>query len=219
MNRPEHDPPLDALEAARYGRHLVLPEFGLEGQRKLRDAGVLCVGAGGLGSPAALYLAAAGVGRLGLVDFDTVDLSNLQRQILYGTSDIGRAKVDAARDRLSEVNPHVRVVPYPERLTAANAMDLLAPYDVVVDGTDNFATRYVVNDACVLLRKPNVHGSVYRFQGQASVFWAGRGPCYRCLFPEPPAPGAACPAAPREGCWASCPGSSARSRRPRRSRS
>jgi adenylyltransferase/sulfurtransferase len=180
---------LDPSELARYGRHLVLPEVGLEGQLRLRAASVLLVGAGGLGSPLALYLAAAGVGRIGLIDFDRVDLSNLQRQILYGTSDVGRAKVAAATDRLRDVNPHVQLVPYEARLSAENAEDLFAEYAVIVDGTDNFPTRYLVNDACVLSGKPNVHGSVFRFEGQVTVFSAG-GPCYRCLFPDPPDAGA-----------------------------
>jgi adenylyltransferase/sulfurtransferase len=180
---------LDPREIARYGRHLVLPEVGVEGQQRLRAASVLLVGAGGLGSPLALYLAAAGVGRIGLVDFDTVDLSNLQRQILYGTADVGRSKLSVATARLDDVNPHVTVQPHETRLTAANAREILSDYDIVADGTDNFSTRYLVNDACVLLGKPNVHGSIFRFEGQVSLFWPGRGPCYRCLFPEPPAPG------------------------------
>ncbi len=183
-------PTFTAEESARYARHLILPEIGPAGQARLKQARVLLVGAGGLGSPAALYLAAAGVGTLGLVDFDRVDASNLQRQILHGTPDVGRPKLDSARDRLHAINPHVRFVPHPERLTAANALALLAGYDLVLDGTDNFATRYLVNDACALLGKPNVYGSVFRFEGQASVFWAARGPCYRCLYPEPPPPGA-----------------------------
>jgi len=182
--------PLDPSEAARYGRHLVLPEVGLDGQLRLRDASVLVVGAGGLGSPLSLYLAAAGVGRIGLVDFDRVDLSNLQRQILYGTADVGRAKLAAATERLRDVNPHVKIEAHDGRLVAANAASIVADYDLVADGTDNFPARYLVNDACVLARKPNVHGSVFRFEGQVSVFHAGRGPCYRCLFPDPPAPGA-----------------------------
>jgi len=187
-----HDPTRDRLdpsEIARYGRHLVLPEIGVEGQLRLRAASVLVVGAGGLGSPLALYLAAAGVGRIGLVDFDRVDLSNLQRQILYGTADVGELKVEVARSRLGEVNPHVRVEAHDTRLDAANALDLVSAYDVVVDGTDNFPTRFLVNDACVFAGKPNVHGSIFRFEGQVSLFWAGHGPCYRCLFPEPPPPG------------------------------
>ncbi len=172
----------------RYSRHLLLPEVGVPGQKKLRRAKVLLVGAGGLGAPAALYLAAAGIGELGLVDFDEVDLSNLQRQVLYSTSDVGRPKLDAARTRLEGLNPGVRVVPIPTRLSSENALEVLRPYDVVVDGTDNFPTRYLVNDACVLLGKPLVYGSIYRFEGQASVFDARRGPCYRCLYPEPPPP-------------------------------
>ena len=176
-------------ETVRYARHLLLPEVGLEGQKKLRAARVLVIGAGGLGSPVALYLAAAGVGTIGLVDFDEVDATNLQRQILHGTADIGRPKLDSARDRLGALNPHVVVEGIPERLTSANAMEVIGGYDLVIDGTDNFPTRYLVNDACVLLGKPNVYGSIFRFEGQASVFWAKQGPCYRCLFAEPPPPG------------------------------
>jgi sulfur-carrier protein adenylyltransferase/sulfurtransferase len=182
-------PELERSELLRYARHLALPEVGFEGQKRLKASRVLCVGAGGLGSPLALYLAAAGVGTIGLVDFDEVDASNLQRQILHGTKDIGRAKLESATDRLGDVNPHVRVVPHPVRLTAENALQLLAGYDVVVDGTDNFPTRYLVNDACVLLGIPNVYGSVFRWEGQLSVFGAPGGPCYRCLFREPPPPG------------------------------
>ncbi len=181
-------PSFSPSDLRRYSRHLLLPEVGVAGQRKLRDAKVLLVGAGGLGAPAALYLAAAGVGEIGLVDFDAVDLSNLQRQVLYTTADVGRPKLEAARQRLEALNPGVRVVAHGERLTSENAFDVLRPYDVVVDGTDNFPTRYLVNDACVLLGKPNVYGSVYRFEGQVSVFDASRGPCYRCLYPEPPPP-------------------------------
>lgn len=180
---------LSQAERVRYSRHLVLPEVGEAGQARLKQAAVLIVGAGGLGSPAALYLAAAGVGRIGMVDFDTVDRSNLQRQILHGESDVGRAKLASARDRLAQINPHVRFEPHETRLGADNALAIVRQYDVVLDGADNFATRYLVNDACVLLRKPDVHGSVLRFAGQASVFWAGHGPCYRCLFPEPPPAG------------------------------
>ena len=176
-------------ETLRYARHLILPEVGPAGQRRLREARVLLVGAGGLGSPAALYLAAAGVGTLGIVDFDVVDVTNLQRQVLHGTSWVGRPKLDSARERLAEVNPHVRVEPHPVRLTSGNALEILREYDVVVDGTDNFPTRYLVNDACVLLGKPNVYGSILRWEGQASVFWGERGPCYRCLFRDPPPPG------------------------------
>lgn len=176
-------------ETQRYARHFVLPNVGPDGQRRLRAARVLLIGAGGLGSPAALYLAAAGVGTLGLVDFDTVDASNLQRQVLHGTRDIGRPKVDSARDRLADLNPYIQVEAHSARLTSANALEIFDPYDVVVDGSDNFPTRYLVNDACVLLGKPQVYGSVQRWEGQASVFWGAQGPCYRCLFPEPPAPG------------------------------
>lgn len=173
-------------ERIRYARHLALPGVGEEGQERLRAARVLVVGAGGLGSPVALYLAAAGVGTLGLVDFDAVDVTNLQRQVLYGTSDVGRPKLEAAAARLADLNPGVQVVPHALRLSSSNALDVLAAYDVVADGTDNFPSRYLVNDACVLLAKPNVHASVHRFEGQASVFWAAKGACYRCLFEEPP---------------------------------
>jgi adenylyltransferase/sulfurtransferase len=176
-------------EYVRYSRHLILPEIGIEGQRALRRARVLLVGAGGLGSPAALYLAAAGVGTLGLVDFDTVDASNLQRQVLHGTSDIGRHKLDSARDRLHDINPHVHVEGFPVRLSARNAREIAEGFDVIVDGTDNFATRYLVNDLCVLLGVPNVYGSIFRFDGQASVFATEQGPCYRCLYREPPPAG------------------------------
>ena len=182
-------PDLTQAETLRYNRHLILPEVGLEGQRKLKAAKVLLVGAGGLGSPSALYLAAAGVGTLGLVDFDVVDETNLQRQVLYGTKDVGRPKLEAASERITDVNPNVRVVQHPQRLTSENALDILADYDVIVDGTDNFPTRYLVNDACVLLGKPNVYGSIFRFEGQVSVFATRGGPCYRCLFREPPPPG------------------------------
>ena len=175
-------------EVLRYSRHLILPEVGVEGQGKLKAARVLLVGAGGLGSPAALYLAAAGVGTLGLVDADRVDATNLQRQVLHGTSDVGRPKIESAADRLRDLNPHVRVETYAERLTSANALEVLRGFDVVVDGSDNFPTRYLVNDACVLLGKPDVYGAIFRFDGQASVFAASRGPCYRCLFADPPPP-------------------------------
>ena len=175
-------------ELLRYSRHLTLPEVGLDGQLKLRAARVLLIGAGGLGSPAALYLAAAGVGTLGLVDFDVVDRSNLQRQILHGTSGIGTRKTDSAHERLHDVNPNVRIETFDDRLTSANALDVLRPFDIVVDGSDNFPTRYLVNDACVLLGKPDVYGSVFRFDGQVSVFSATQGPCYRCLYSEPPPP-------------------------------
>jgi sulfur-carrier protein adenylyltransferase/sulfurtransferase len=177
-------------ETARYARHLVLPEVGVEGQLRLKRSSVLLVGAGGLGSPAALYLAAAGVGRIGLVDFDVVDESNLQRQVLHDTTWIGRPKLESAAARLHALNPHVRVETHAVALTRDNALDVLAGYDVVVDGTDNFETRYLTNDACFFLKKPNVYGSIFRFEGQASVFWPERGgPCYRCLYPEPPPPG------------------------------
>ena len=180
---------LSAGERLRYARHLTLPNVGLEGQLRLRAARILIVGAGGLGSPAALYLAAAGVGTIGLVDFDVVDESNLQRQLLHATADVGRTKLDSARDRLHGVNPHVTLVPHAARLTSANALELIGAYDLVIDGSDNFPTRYLVSDACVLLGRPNVHGAVFRFEGQASVFSMPDGPCYRCLFPEPPPPG------------------------------
>jgi sulfur-carrier protein adenylyltransferase/sulfurtransferase len=174
----------------RYARHIMLPEVGLEGQKKISTTRVLCIGAGGLGSPIAMYLAAAGIGRLGLVDFDVVDESNLQRQLLHGTGDVGRPKTESARDTLHDLNPNVEVALHRERLTSANALDLIRPYDIVVDGTDNFPTRYLTNDACVLLKKPNIYGSIYRFEGQASVFAPHLGgPCYRCLYPEPPPPG------------------------------
>lgn len=187
---PEHDVDLSRAELVRYGRHLTLPEVGLEGQRRLKAARVLIVGSGGLGSPLGLYLAAAGVGKLGIVDFDRVEESNLQRQVLHGTRDIGRPKTESALDRLGDLNPYVDLQAHPAALTAANAQQILAHYDIVVDGTDNFATRYLVNDACVLAGKPNVYGSIFRFQGQVAVFHpAGGGPCYRCLYREPPPPG------------------------------
>ena len=180
---------LSAEEVRRYSRHLIMPEVGMDGQRRLKDAKILLIGAGGLGSPLGLYLAAAGIGTIGIVDFDVVDETNLQRQVMHGTRDVGRRKIDSARDRLLDINPHIDVVGYDTALTSANALDLLAPWDVVIDGTDNFPTRYLVNDACVLLGKPNVYGSIFRFEGQLSVFWAKHGPCYRCLFREPPPPG------------------------------
>ena len=174
----------------RYSRHIMLPEVGLEGQKKFCSASVLCIGAGGLGSPIAMYLAAAGIGRIGILDFDVVDESNLQRQLLHGTSDVGRPKTESAAAMLREVNPLVEVVQHRERITSANALDLIRPYDIVVDGTDNFPTRYLTNDACVLLKKPNVFGAIFKFEGQASVFAPHLGgPCYRCLYPEPPPPG------------------------------
>jgi molybdopterin/thiamine biosynthesis adenylyltransferase/rhodanese-related sulfurtransferase/molybdopterin converting factor small subunit len=182
-------PALDQEEVARYSRHLILPEVGVEGQKKLKAASVLCVGAGGLGSPVLLYLAAAGIGRIGIVDFDVVDLSNLQRQVAHGTQDVGRRKLDSARDAVKAINPHVQVDLYETALSSQNALELFAPYDIIIDGTDNFPTRYLVNDACVLLGKPNAYGSIFRFEGQASVFATKGGPCYRCLYPEPPPPG------------------------------
>jgi adenylyltransferase/sulfurtransferase len=190
IRRPAAElPPLSQQEVLRYSRHLIIPEVGVEGQRRLKAARVLMVGAGGLGSPIALYLAAAGVGTLGLVEFDTVDETNLQRQILHGTKDVGRKKLDSARDRIHDVNPHVEVIGHDARLTSENALEIIRGYDLVVDGTDNFATRYLTNDACVLLGKPNVYGSIFRFEGQATIFCTDEGPCYRCLYPEPPPPG------------------------------
>lgn len=189
METPAGLAALSPEEIRRYARHLILPEVGLEGQRKLKAARVLAVGAGGLGSPLALYLAAAGVGTIGLVDFDVVDETNLHRQILFGSGDVGRPKLAAAAERLHDVNPNVRIVPFEERLTSANALEIVRDFDVVADGTDNFPTRYLVNDACVLAGKPNVYASVFRFEGQVSVFWAAKGPCYRCLYAEPPPPG------------------------------
>ncbi|MBX7250436.1 MAG: molybdopterin-synthase adenylyltransferase MoeB [Candidatus Promineofilum sp.] len=183
------DVTLSHKEIRRYSRHLIMPEVGMTGQKRLKAASVLLIGAGGLGSPLAMYLAAAGIGRIGLVDYDTVDYSNLQRQIIHGTKDIGRPKLDSAKERILDINPYVQVDTYEVALTSANALDIFAPYDIVIDGTDNFPTRYLTNDACVLLGKPNVYGSIFRFEGQASVFYAKEGPCYRCLFPEPPPPG------------------------------
>ena len=177
-------------EIRRYSRHLILPEVGLAGQKKIKSTKVLCIGAGGLGSPIAMYLAAAGIGQIGIVDFDTVDFSNLQRQIIHGTEDVGRPKAESAKETIGSINPNVEVVIHNTRISAENAFDLIAPYDIVVDGTDNFPTRYLTNDACVLLKKPNVYGSIFRFEGQASVFAPHLGgPCYRCLYPEPPPPG------------------------------
>jgi molybdopterin/thiamine biosynthesis adenylyltransferase/rhodanese-related sulfurtransferase len=176
-------------EVRRYSRHLIIPDVGMSGQKRLKAAKVLCVGAGGLGSPALMYLAAAGVGTLGIVEFDTVDESNLQRQIIHGQSDIGRSKAQSARESVNEINPYTEVIIHEVRLDVSNVMEIFSQYDLIVDGTDNFATRYLVNDACVLLGKPYVWGSIYRFDGQASVFWSAHGPCYRCLYPEPPPPG------------------------------
>ena len=180
---------LDMDEVPRYSRHIIIPDVGMAGQRRLKNARVLCVGAGGLGSPNLMYLAAAGIGTLGIVEFDTVDESNLQRQIIHGQSDIGRPKAESAADTIAQINPYIDVVVHNERLDTSNVMEIFADYDLIVDGTDNFATRYMVNDACVLLGKPYVWGSIFRFDGQASVFWADYGPCYRCLYPEPPPPG------------------------------
>ncbi len=176
-------------EIARYARHLIMPEVTIEGQKRLKESSVLLIGAGGLGSPASLYLAAAGVGRIGIVDFDVVDESNLQRQIVHDTTWVGKPKLDSAKARLSALNPHLDIETYPTALTSENALVIMKDYDVVVDGTDNFETRYLTNDACYFLKKPNVYGSIFRFEGQASVFWPDRGPCYRCLYPEPPPPG------------------------------
>lgn len=192
MSLPPLVEPAESLsvdEVRRYSRHLIIPDVGMTGQKRLKNARVLCVGAGGLGSPSLMYLAAAGVGTLGIVEFDVVDESNLQRQIIHGQSDVGRSKAESARDSVLEINPYVTVNLHSERLDTTNVMELFAQYDLIVDGTDNFATRYLVNDACVLLDKPYVWGSIYRFDGQASVFWAEYGPCYRCLYPEPPPPG------------------------------
>ncbi|MBI3318532.1 MAG: molybdopterin-synthase adenylyltransferase MoeB [Candidatus Omnitrophica bacterium] len=180
---------LSKEEVKRYSRHLIMPEVGVAGQKKLKSASVLLIGTGGLGSPLGLYLASAGVGRIGLVDFDVVDFTNLQRQVLYTTQDVGRPKLQAAKERLTAINPLIEIQTHEVRLSSDNALEILQGYDVIVDGTDNFPTRYLVNDACVLLKKPNVYGSIFRFEGQASVFDASRGPCYRCLYPEPPPPG------------------------------
>ena len=192
MSLPPLVEPAESLsvdEVIRYSRHLIIPEYGMAGQKRLKNAKVLCVGAGGLGSPALMYLAAAGVGTLGIVEFDTVDVSNLQRQIIHGQSDIGKSKAESARESVREINPLITVNLHEMRLDSSNVMELFAQYDLIVDGTDNFATRYLVNDAAVLLGKPYIWGSIYRFEGQASVFWAEYGPCYRCLYPEPPPPG------------------------------
>ena len=182
-------PPLSPEEVQRYARHIILPEVGMEGQQRLKQAKVLCVGAGGLGSPLALYLAAAGVGTLGLVDFDVVDASNLHRQVIHFTSDVGRPKLESAEEKIRAINPHVTVRKFETKLTSANALEIIGGFDIVADGTDNFPTRYLINDACVLSGKPNVYGSIFRFEGQASVFATREGPCYRCLYPEPPPPG------------------------------
>jgi adenylyltransferase/sulfurtransferase len=182
-------PALTVAEVRRYSRHLIIPDVAMAGQQRMMSAKVLCVGAGGLGSPALMYLAAAGIGTLGIVEYDTVDESNLQRQIIHGQSDIGKSKAQSAKEKIAEINPYVNVITHETRLDNSNVMEIFSQYDIIVDGTDNFATRYLVNDACVLLKKPYVWGSIYRFDGQASVFWAEYGPCYRCLYPEPPPPG------------------------------
>jgi adenylyltransferase/sulfurtransferase len=189
ITEPPALPELTTDDLSRYSRHLILPEVGMEGQQKLKAARVLCVGTGGLGSPLALYLTAAGIGTLGLVDFDVVDSSNLQRQIIHSTKDIGRKKIDSAEEKLKALNPSINIVKHETMLTSANALDIIKDYDIVADGTDNFPTRYLVNDACVILKKPNAYGSIFRFEGQASVFATETGPCYRCLYPEPPPPG------------------------------
>src|SRR6266567_3305236 len=189
MTDPMNLPDLTTDELSRYSRHLILPEVGMQGQQRLKAARVLCVGTGGLGSPLAFYLAAAGIGTLGLVDFDVVDASNLQRQIIHSTKDIGRKKLDSAEEKLKALNPHMKIVKYNTMLLSNNAMEIFKDFDIVADGTDNFPTRYLVNDACVLLGKPNVYASIFRFEGQATVFYAKEGPCYRCLYPEPPPPG------------------------------
>jgi len=189
LTSAQAEPKLSKEEILRYSRHLIMPEVGMEGQLKLKQAKVLLVGAGGLGAPLGLYLAAAGVGQLGLVDFDVVDFTNLQRQVTFSTSDVGRPKLEAARKRLSGLNPEIQIDTYETRLTSQNALEILREYDIIVDGTDNFPTRYLVNDACILLGKPNVYGSIFRFEGQATIFGYPGGPCYRCLYPEPPPPG------------------------------
>src|SRR3954468_754689 len=176
-------------EVSRYSRHLIIPDLGVGGQKRLKNAKELVIGAGGLGSPTLLYLAAAGVGTIGIVEFDVVDETNLQRQIIHGQSDVGKSKAQSAKETIAEINPNVEVILHETRLDSSNALDIIRPYDLIVDGTDNFPTRYLVNDACVLLHKPYVWGSIFRFEGQASVFWADQGPCYRCLYPEPPPPG------------------------------
>lgn len=189
INDAARDVQLSHEEVQRYSRHLIMPEVGMEGQKKLKAASILLIGAGGLGSPLAMYLAAAGIGRLGLVDYDVVDYTNLQRQIIHGTKDVGKPKLESAKARILDINPHVQVDTYEVPLTSHNALEIFEPYDIVIDGTDNFPTRYLTNDACVLLGKPNVYGSIFRFEGQASIFHAEEGPCYRCLFPAPPPPG------------------------------
>ena len=219
MSLPPLVEPAESLtveEVRRYSRHLIIPDVAMAGQKRLKNSRVLAIGAGGLGSPTLMYLAAAGVGTLGVVDYDTVDESNLQRQIIHGQSDIGRSKAQSARDSIHEINPLVKVVLHEVRLDNDNVFEIFSQYDLIVDGTDNFATRYLVNDACVLLGKPYVWGSIYRFDGQASVFWAENGPCYRCLYPSRRRP-AWCRRAPRVACSECCARRSARSRRPKRS--
>src|SRR5882672_7666260 len=180
---------LSQEEVLRYSRHLIMPEVGVDGQEKLKNASILLIGCGGLGSPLAIYLAAAGIGKLGLVDFDMADFTNLQRQIAFSTSDVGRPKVEATKDRINSINPNVEVTTYRTKLSSENVMDIFKEYDIIIDGTDNFPTRYLTNDACVFLKKPNIYGSIFRFEGQATIFWGEKGPCYRCLYPEPPPPG------------------------------
>lgn len=209
-------PELSHKEIHRYSRHLLIPEVGLEGQKKLKDASVLIIGSGGLGSPAGLYLAAAGIGRIGMVDYDKVEFSNLQRQIIHGESQLDTLKVESARERMLDINPDIQVDIYNEPFTSENAMRIAEPYDLIIDGTDNFPTRYLVNDLCVLTGKPNVYGSIFRFDGQASVFYAQEGPCYRCLFPEPPPPGLV-PSCAEGECSACCQAPLAPFRRPKRS--
>lgn len=189
VHRDVSDVKLSKEEIARYSRHLIMPEVTMEGQKRLKAGSVLLIGAGGLGSPMAMYLTAAGVGRIGLVDFDIVDESNLQRQIVHGTKDLGRKKLQSAKDTLLDINPHIEVIPHEVRLSSENALEIFRDYDIIADGTDNFPTRYLVNDACILLDKPNAYGSIFRFEGQVSVFYSKEGPCYRCLYPEPPPPG------------------------------
>lgn len=195
---------LNQEEILRYSRHLITPEVGVDGQEKLKNASILLIGCGGLGSPLSMYLSAAGVGRLGLVDFDVTDFTNLQRQVAFGTSDVGRPKVEATKDRIASINPNVQVATFRAKLSSENVMDIFKDYDIIIDGTDNFPTRYLVNDACVLLHKPNVYGSIFRFEGQATVFWADKGPCYRCLYPEPPPPGMV-PSCAEGEFWEFCP--------------
>ncbi len=180
---------LSQEEVLRYSRHLIMPEVGVEGQEKLKNASVLLIGCGGLGSPLGLYLSAAGIGRLGLVDFDVIDFTNLQRQVMFGTSDVGRSKAEVSKERICQINPNVQVTVYKEKFSSENALKIIKDYDYVIDGTDNFPTRYLVNDACVFLKKPNIYGSIFRFEGQLTIFWGEKGPCYRCLYPEPPPPG------------------------------